>query len=124
MSAAVTVFRLKADPLAQISGTDGAPAVQPTYAAAVVIDTKAGLVQKLNGVSTVSATCAVTAGSAGQFGQMLLLIFGDTGGITYTLSGYFKPQATVNPTNGKVIAVLFISDGNYWYEIGARATAE
>lgn len=120
----LTIFNLRARPLSQISGSPGAPAVALTYGAAVVVDHQAGLVQKINGVAATSATCAVTIGSAGQFGQLLLIIFGDTGGVTYTLSGYFKPQATVNPTTGKAIAILFVSDGNYWYEVGARATAE
>lgn len=124
MSAAVTVYRLKANPLAQISGTDGAPVVQPTYAAAIVLDPNAGIAQQLLGVAAVSAACAVTTPNVGGFGQMLILMCSDVGGVTYTFGAGFKPTGTVNPTTGKTITVAFMSDGTVWREFSRSASAQ
>ena len=124
MSADITVYRLKANPLAQFAGNPEAPVVAPTYAATITLDPNAGYAQLINGVATTSATCTINAASAGVQGQTLVLFIRDTGGITVTFGTYFKSQGTCNPTTGKTIAVHFVSDGTNWYEPAARATAE
>lgn len=121
MSANVTVYRLRADPLAQISGTDGAPNAQIAAAAAMAINPESGIVQQLNGAAATSAAVAVTTLAAGRFGQLLILICADTGGVTYTFGTGFKPSATVNPTNGKVIVITFVSDGTFFREVSRSA---
>lgn len=129
MSADITVFRLPVNHLAQLggarlnSGLAMVPPPKPTYAAAVVINPESGCVIELDGVASVSATCAVTVPTPQAFGQLLAIIFGDTGGVTFTLGAGFKTAAgTINPTTGKKISILFFSDGTNFYEI-ARGSA-
>lgn len=123
MSAEVTVFRLRTNGLAQISGTDGAPVVQPAYAAVMTLNTREAIVQQILGVAATSAICTINAASGGSFGQSLLLILADTGGVTYTLGTNFKTAGgTINPTTGKKVVVEFLSDGVNFYDIG-RSTA-
>lgn len=119
-----SIYNLPAEPLHQISGGPGAIPYAPTYAAAVVIDPNQGITCKLNGVAATSATCAVTTPNVGGFGQLLLVICADTGGVTYTFSGNFKATATVNPTTGKTITVAFVSDSVAWREFSRSASAQ
>lgn len=119
-----TVYSLRVNPLAQISGTAGAEAVAPTYASAIVLDPNAGLVQLIAGVAATSATSTVTTPNVGQFGQLLIVIVTDTGGVTVTFGTGFKPTGTVNPTTGKAITVAFVSDGTVWREFSRSASAQ
>lgn len=122
MAAEVTVYRLRANHLAQISGTNGAPNVAPTYAATMSIDPNAGLVQTIAGLNSTSATCTLNAASAGQAQQLLIFLLQDTGGVTYTFGTNFKSTGTANPTTTKTIQIMFVSDGTNWREI-CRSTA-
>lgn len=120
-----SIYNLPAEPLHQISGGPGAMAYQPTYAAAVVIDPSQGITCKLNGVSGTSATCTVTTPNVGGFGQFLVTICAAAGGtVTYTFSGNWLPTATVAPTIGKSISVLWVSDGTVWRELSRSASAQ
>ena len=128
-AADATVYQLNAQPLAQISGSPGAAAVKPTFAASLTLNQNAGMVQQLNGVSTTSATCAVTVGGAGNFGQLLIVICSadSSGTVTYTFSnaaGKFLPTATAAPTAGTSITVAFVSDGTVWHEFARSASAQ
>ena len=119
-----TIYNCRVNPLAQISGSPGADAVSPTYAAAIALDPNAGLVQLIAGVAATSATSTVTTPNGGQFGQLLIVIVSDTGGVTVTFSTGFKATGTVNPTTGKAIVVAFVSDGTYWREFSRSASAQ
>lgn len=117
MSADATPYNLPVNHLAQLAGKtlpSGAAAIppsKPTYAAAVVLGAGAFCVE-IDGVASVSAACAVSMGAIAPFGMLMSIIFGDTGGVTFTLGSGFKTAAgTINPTNGKKIVVLFVSDG-------------
>lgn len=121
MSANATIYNLPPDGLAQLMGVG--PVLKPTYAATLVLDASPGrVVHEIAGVNATSATCALNTGTGGVFGQLLILILADTGGVTYTLGDNFKTAAgTLNPTTGKKIVAIFVSDGTDFYEI-ARGT--
>jgi len=126
--AQTTVFGLsnRCDGLSQITGSNGAPTIQPTYAATVTINPDLGIVQEILGVNSTSATCTVSAAGAGKHGQCLRLILADTGGVTYTFTattGHFVNTGTVNPGTGKKIIVDFISDGTNWREVARTRVA-
>ena len=125
MSAYLTPFRLHCDALGQISGSNGAPVISPTYGSSVTIDWMAGIVHFVAGKATTSATRTITLGGVPtRQSQFLVLMLQDTGGVTYTLdSTYFKSTGTVNPTTGKTIPIMFVSDGTYFREL-CRGTAE
>lgn len=125
MSANLTVYRLKPNPLGQLAGNYEAPVVQPTWAANIVLAPDAGAVLQLLGNAAVSAAAAVTVGNGMGFGQLMIVIVSDTGGVTVTFSGAnIKPTATVNPTTGKTIVVTFVWDGAVWHEMSRSAAAE
>lgn len=124
MPANTTPYNLLTDGLAQLSGSPGAPTVAPTYAAVIALDPNAGIVQLIAGVAAVSATCTVNTTNDGNFGQLLIVIVTDNGGVTVTFGTNFKPTATVNPTTGKAITVAFVSDGGAWREFSRSASAQ
>lgn len=120
--AQTTVFGLsnRCDGLSQITGSNGAPSVKPTYAATVTINPDTAIVQEIAGVNATSATCTISASYGGKFGQWLRLILADTGGVTYTFTataGNFVNTGTVNPGDGNKIIVDFQSDGTNWREV-------
>ena len=125
-----SIYNLNAFPLQQITGSPGPGTVaQPTFAATMTIGTNqenSGLVQQILGVSTVSSTCTLNAGSGGQFGQLLITICSASasGTVTYTFGTSFLPTATVAPTAGKSITVLWVADGTSWHEICRSASAQ
>ncbi len=124
MSADTTVYNLATAGLAQLSGSPGARALKPTYAAIISsINPNAGIVHEVDGVAAVSATCTINLAGGGQFGQMLILALYDTGGVTFTFGTNMKSAGTVNPTTGKVVTVTFISNGTNWVEANRTATA-
>ena len=122
-SGSTTVYQLKPDGLAQLTSSPGYRTLGPTYAATMTLDPNAGIVHQILGVATTSATCTLNAPSGGTFGQILIILVQDTGGITLTFGTNFKSTGTVNPTTGKTIPVLFVSDGTNFREV-ARAAAE
>ena len=124
MSAGCTVYGLNADSLGQISATPGAPVTKPTFAAAVAIADRTGIVHELDGVNSTSATCAVTS-SGGTYGQLLIVpCKADASGtVTYTFGSGFKSTGTAAPTAGKTIVVAFISDGTNFFEFARSASA-
>ena len=81
-------------------------------------------VQQILGVAATSATSTINAAGPGQFGQLLIVIVSDTGGVTITFGTNFKATATVNPTTGKSIVVAFVSDGVAFREFSRSASAQ
>jgi|GEM_PF-4552691 len=108
----------QSDGLAQLCGASGAPALGPTWGASSItgFDPNAGIVHKIAGVAATSATNTLNAPGPGQFGQELILIITDNGGITLTFGTNFATTGTVNPGTGKAIVVEFVSDGVFWIE--------
>lgn len=125
-----TIYNVPAFPLQQITGGPGPGTVSnPPYAATITIGTNSenqGMVQQINGVSTVSATSTVSAGTGGLFGQFLIIICSASasGNVTYTFSTSFLPTATVVATQGKSITVGWVSDGVIWHEMFRSASAQ
>lgn len=124
MSAHSTPYRLEPDGLAQISGTPGAPVLQPTFGATVQLNPSLGIHRKLLGVNTTSATCTVNTGT-GSFGQLMIVhcAADASGTVTYTFGTNFKSTGTAAPTAGKSIIVAFVSDGANFFEFARSAAA-
>lgn len=124
------IYNLYAFGLQQLTGSPGpGTVVQPTYAAAITIGTNQdnqGLVMQINANSTTSSTSTLTPGNGGQFGQMMITIISATGPgtATITFASPFKPTATAAPTTGTSITVMWVSDGNFWREMGRSASAQ
>lgn len=128
-SAQQTVYNITggaANGLQQISGGPSAGALQPTFAATIALNPNLGIVHKLAGVNSTSATCTVSTANPGQFGQVLITqcAADSTGTVTYTFSTNFLPTATVAATAGKSLSVLWFSDGVAWHELARSALAQ
>lgn len=125
MGSQTTVYGLSSisDGLAQLGGAPGAPTLGPTWASTVTLNPANGIVHKVAGVASVSATSTLNLSGPGQFGQNLILIVTDTGGITLTFGTNMASTGTVNPTNGKAIIVQFVSDGTIWIEQSRTSSA-
>lgn len=121
-----TIYNQPPETLAQISGGPSAPVNKPTYSATMTLDTtmQRGAIHQILGVNATSPTATLNAASGGQFGQLLITIISDTGGITLTYGTNFKSTGTVNPTNGKSIVVAFVSDGTFFREFSRSASAQ
>ena len=115
----------QSDGLAQLCGASGAPALGPTWGASSItgFDPNSGIVHKIAGVAGTSATNTLNASGPGAFGQALILIITDSGGITLTIGTNFASTGTVNPGTGKAIVVTFVSDGVFWIEQSRTASA-
>lgn len=118
-----TAFSFNPDKVAQLFGSVGPPpgVISPTFAAAVVLDPIINYanVIRILGVSTVSATCAVTTSNIALAGAMLVVICEAAGGtVTYTFGAGFKTSATAAPTIATSMAVTFFSNGTNWIEAG------
>lgn len=129
VNAQQTVYNITggaANGLQQIAGGPSAGALQPTFAATVALNPNLGIVHKLAGVNTTSATCTVSTANPGGFGQFLITICAadSTGTVTYTFSTNFKPTATVAPTASTAITVLWVSDTVAWHEVCRSASAQ
>lgn len=115
-----------ANGLQQISGGPSAQPLQPTFAATVAINPNLGIVHKIAGVNTTSATCTVSTANVGQFGQVMIVqcAADSTGTVTYTFTTNFLATATVAATASKAISVIFFSDGIAWHELARSASAQ
>lgn len=115
-----------ANGLQQIAGGPSAQPLQPTFSSAVAINPNLGIVHKIAGVNSTSATCTVTTANVGQFGQFMVVqcAADSTGTVTYTFSTNFLPTATVAATASKSLSVIFFSDGVAWHELARSASAQ
>jgi hypothetical protein len=136
MSATNTIYRLNADPIAQITGTGNALAgfpssvgsgFAPTYAASIDIGPLLHYTRWINIVTTsavgnATLTCSVIKNP----GSIIVVqINNDAGGArTITLSTGFRfSAATLVGTASKIMLVTFVSDGLTYNEI-SRTVAE
>lgn len=128
-SAQQTVYNITggaANGLQQIAGGPSAGPLQPTFAATIALNPNLGIVHKLAGSNTTSATSTVSTPNPGAFGQVLIVICAadSTGTVTYTFSTNFLPTATVAATASKAITVCYVSDGVAWHEFCRSASAQ
>jgi hypothetical protein len=125
-SSGFTPFTLPINHLAQLGGAPGSPANVVAGAAALVLNPNDGAVVRIDGDSAVSATIAITTPNFRGFGGFLVTIINASGAgtVTATFGSGFLPTATVAPTTGKAISVLWVSDGIVWREVARSASAQ
>lgn len=121
-----TPFNLPINHLAQLGGAPGAPGNIVAGAAALVLNPSDGAAVRIDGDSAVSATIAVTTPNFRGFGALFVTCVNASGvgTVTATFGSGFLPTATVAPTTGKAITVLWWSDGVVWREIARSASAQ
>lgn len=125
-SSGITPFTLPINHLAQIGGLPMAPGNIVAGAAALVLDPNGGSTVRIDGDSAVSATIAITTPNFRGFGANYITIVRASGAgtVTATFGSGFLPTATVAPTTGKSISVLWVSDGVVWREVSRSASAQ
>ena len=122
----ITPFTLPINHLAQMGGAFNAPANVVAGAAALVLKPADGSSVRIDGDSAVSATLAITTPDFRGFGAWYLTCVraSGVGTVTATFGSGFKPTATVAPTTGTAISVLWWSDGTVWREVARSASAQ
>lgn len=136
MSATNTIYRLNADPIAQMTGTGNAlpgfpssvgSGFTPTYAAAIDIGPLLHYTRFINIVTTAGVgNATLTCSQIKPAGSIIVIqINNDSGGArTITLSTGFRfTAATLVGTASKIMLVTFVSDGLTFNEI-SRTVAE